>query len=187
MATSDDTLDVVTRKINAVWKKRDDYRVTLALLVWRAKQMVESGDDPYIRGRRWSVYASEEFGGRHPGEIRKLLKIGMSSDPSAAHQEEKAAARGGMARLRARRANVGAGSNLPRQWVAGIPPDEDQPTAPVLETALVTIETVKQAALLLSADDRTRLVYWLIPLLNADDHATLAVWLLDRETRPAAA
>jgi len=88
MASSEDTLETITGKINAMLKRRDDRRVTLAVHVYQAQQMVEKGEDSYIKGRSWPIYAAEEFG-RHHGEIRKLVKMGESSDPSAAHERER--------------------------------------------------------------------------------------------------
>jgi hypothetical protein len=188
MASAEDPLEVVTGKIRFLFQKTDDHRATLAKLAFQAKQMVETGLDPYIQGRNWHTYAFEEFGGRHAGEIRKLVKMGGSPDPSAAHAREKAAARVGMARVRAQRANVSAPSDLTVNRVASLAPEANaQLIAPVTDPAAVTIATVKGVALRLSANDRALLAYWLISLLSAGDRATLAEWVLERETAPAAA
>src|SRR5579859_4618835 len=90
MATSEDTLETISGIIKRLWDKHDGQRATLAVLVAQAKRMVEENSDPeYIRGRRWIDFACEEFG-RGEREVRKLLRIGNSPDPVAAHETEKA-------------------------------------------------------------------------------------------------
>ena len=135
--------------------------MTLALLVCQAEQMVEKGDDALHSEAPRKAYAFDEFGGRSAGEIRKLLTMGKSSDPSAAHEREKEKARAGMAKVRARRANVGAHSNPLGERAAGIAPDaEGQPIVPASEHTPEALTTVQQVAHLLANDDRTLLVYW---------------------------
>ena len=106
MATSEDTLETITGLINAHWKKMDDHRATLAVLVAQAKRMVEANADPkFIRGRTWREFAFEEFDGRCPKEIAKLVRMGNSSDPLRAHEAEKSATRERVRNLRERRAD----------------------------------------------------------------------------------
>lgn len=103
-----DPLDVLTDKITTLWKRAEDGRVTLGVLLVEAKRRVEAGEwiDPKTNTPMldWDDYV--EFGlgidPRSDRDIRRLLAIGRSGDPFAEAERQRAAAREGMAKKRAR-------------------------------------------------------------------------------------
>jgi hypothetical protein len=106
MASSEDTLETISGKIKFLWDKHDNQRATLAVLVAQAKRMVEENSDPeFIRGRSWKEFAFQEFD-RTASEVRKLIRMGNSPDPVAAHEEEKRKRREQMQALRQRQQQV---------------------------------------------------------------------------------
>jgi hypothetical protein len=102
--TGDDTLETVTGKINAYWRKSDDYRVTIAQLMVQAKTMVEAGD-PAAEGMSWRQFTVLHFttkdGSRRSlRDINRLLQIGHAPDPQGEADRQREANREQMARTR---------------------------------------------------------------------------------------
>jgi hypothetical protein len=126
MADVEDTLEVITGKIRFMWRKDDERRAALAVLVAQAKKMVVEGTDPYIKGRKWYDFAFEEFD-RGPREIRKLLAIGRAPNPAAAHEAEKAATR---ERVQAHRERQMAALPPPAVRTAALAPPGPRGSAP---------------------------------------------------------
>jgi hypothetical protein len=112
MASSEDTLETISRKIKFFLRKFEDQRATLAVLLAQAKALVDQGGHPYAEGRDWDAFSVEEFE-RHPKEIEKLIRIGRAPDPTAAAEAIRKRDREQKKAKRALGADVGAKPALP--------------------------------------------------------------------------
>jgi hypothetical protein len=94
-------LDVVADKIIAFWKKSDDQRTAVAMLLKEAKERVASGEDK--RFLTFKAWCHDLLPGRSDRDIRRLLQRAYAPDPVAEGERQRRAARDSTARTRARR------------------------------------------------------------------------------------
>ena len=135
-----DTLDVVAGKIKAFLQRADNQRITAAKLLAEARERVEAGEAGDIR---WEIWCRKHIE-RSPRDVRRLLALLRSDDPTAKLAQDRQAARDGMARLR-RRTNVSPATAEPPETDN----DEDDPLA-------AAIRAVKG----LSTEDRADFDHW---------------------------
>lgn len=93
-------------------QKAGNLRLAAGKMLLEARRIIDAGRAASKAAQEpckitWQSWLSDNFE-HHRGDVRKLLALAGSPDPEAAHEEEKAAARDGMRRLRAKRANVSA-------------------------------------------------------------------------------
>lgn len=95
-----DMLDTVVGQIKARLKKVDDYRVSAAVLIHEARELVQEGAAG--EGVKWSEWAPKQFkiGYR---EVKRLAFIGAAPSPEAAMEDYRTAEATRMKELRASR------------------------------------------------------------------------------------
>jgi hypothetical protein len=98
--SSRDPLHILGEKILGLWKKFDDQRTAIALLLREAKERVEAGEDK--RFDTFKAWCAEMLPGRNR-DIRRLLQRAYAEDPAAEGERQRCVAKESMARTRARR------------------------------------------------------------------------------------
>ncbi len=100
VATPADLLADLVKNIKTRLKKVDDYRVSAAILIHEARELVAEGAAG--EGVKWSEWAPKQFriGYR---EVKRLAHIGAAPHPETAMEEHREAERVRMKELRERR------------------------------------------------------------------------------------
>ena len=136
-AGRDNQLGALARRINETFLAADeaakDHRITIGKLLIEAKALVRHGG--------WGSWLKTNIPDRSPRDCQRCMDLAAQPDPAAAREAEKAAARGGMQRSRAKTTNVSRLSPSPDVWsenVADLPFGEprtstaSQPASPDL-------------------------------------------------------
>jgi hypothetical protein len=164
-----DTLPTVAKKINALFdkaakadEKAETYRISAGQELANARVRVDTGEAGEIT---WTAWCADNIK-RSEGDIRKVLAIANAADPAKAAAAERQRSREAVARHR-HRAYVSAVSG---QCAVGA----KKGGAVVAGPMPVKIETVKRDIQLLSADERSVLLDWLIEIVSADERGAEA-------------
>jgi hypothetical protein len=162
-----DPLAAVAGKINALLdkaakadEKAETYRISAGQELARARERVEAGE---AGTTTWTAWCADNIK-RSEGDIRKLLAIASSADPTKAAAAERQRNREAVARHRAYVSAVSGQCAVRAK----------NSVAAVAEPMPVTIDTVKRDIQLLSADERSVLADWLIEIVSADERGTEA-------------
>jgi hypothetical protein len=91
-------LDVLAGKIRAFLQKSDDQRISAAALLTEARERVGAGEAGKVTWQEWCKLNVE----RSPRDVRRLLALAKADDPAAKAEQDRKAAREGMARSRLR-------------------------------------------------------------------------------------
>src|SRR5437763_2783772 len=91
-------LEVIAGKIRALLQKSEDQRISAATLLAEARTRVDAGEVGKITWQTWCRSNVE----RSPRDVRRLLALVKADDPTAKLEQDRRAAREGMAHRRQR-------------------------------------------------------------------------------------